>query len=701
LVSALALVSVPAFAADEDPAVEEVIVHASRVGMSAKSLPNKIEVFQEDEVRLQQTLAVTPTELLSNLVPSFAPSRQKLSGSGETFRGRTPLYLIDGVPQSTPLRPGGREGVTIDLEVIERVEVIFGANAIQGLGGTGGMINYITISPPRSGELHQRASVTVSNNDDFDSDGLGWRAHYLAAQKFGQFDLTAAVSYEERGIMFDANDQTIGIENMDGDIADSYSRNFFVKSGWEPDENQRLQFMVSDFYLEQNGNYVRIDGDRTTGRPSISVEGDPFGALPFNDVLTMSLDYTHRDFLGGSFAAQAYYQDFQSLFGGEIVASFQDPQIAPLGTLFDQSQNNSEKYGTRLTYGRQHIAGTPVDLIVGYDFLRDLTSQPLVVTGRVSVPPTTFYNHAGFAQLNYKPFDWLSLSGGARYEYAELEVPSYVTRAGNRRDYQRVPVEGGKRDFDEVLYNYGVVLNPTDALSFYASYAQAYSMPDVGRVLRSVSTFGSSVDTLLDIGPLVTINREIGGSYKIDLGEFRVARFESTSDYGQRLLPRTDGTFDLARQATETSGWEFSLKMEPISWLAFSVDYSMLDGEYDSNNDGRLDSDLGASEVGANRWLVGVEFRPPGIFSGRLQASKYEDRDFRNATGALTASFDGYTTVDASVAAAFKWATISLSVSNLLDEQYITYFSQAATTANSLYYAGRGRTITLRTATSF
>ena len=31
------------------------------------------------------------------------------------------------------------------LEAIERVEVIFGANAIQGLGATGGIINYVTV----------------------------------------------------------------------------------------------------------------------------------------------------------------------------------------------------------------------------------------------------------------------------------------------------------------------------------------------------------------------------------------------------------------------------------------------------------------------------------------------------------------------------------------------------------------------------
>jgi iron complex outermembrane receptor protein len=38
--------------------------------------------------------------------PSFSPTRQKLSGAGETLRGRSPLYAINGIPQSTPLRDG-------------------------------------------------------------------------------------------------------------------------------------------------------------------------------------------------------------------------------------------------------------------------------------------------------------------------------------------------------------------------------------------------------------------------------------------------------------------------------------------------------------------------------------------------------------------------------------------------------------------
>ncbi len=56
-----------------------------------------------------------------------------MSGSGETLRGRTPLVMIDGIPQSNPLRPTGREMHTIDASMIERIEVIKGANASNGV----------------------------------------------------------------------------------------------------------------------------------------------------------------------------------------------------------------------------------------------------------------------------------------------------------------------------------------------------------------------------------------------------------------------------------------------------------------------------------------------------------------------------------------------------------------------------------------
>lgn len=704
---ALSVMAGTAFGQDADTqqagtsGLEEIVVHASRMGATAKSIPNKIEIFNEEQVRLQQTLAATPTELLSNLVPSFAPTNQKMTGSGETFRGRTPLYLIDGVPQSTPLRPGAREGVTIDMEMVERVEVIFGANAIQGLGGTGGMINYITLSPPKGGEFQQRASVGLTTNDGFEGESFGWRGHYMAAKSFDQFDVMAAVSYEDRGLFYDADDRPVGIENGQGDVADSHSRNFFFKGGWEPGEHQRLQLMVSDFKLQQDGDYVRVDGNRLQGIPATSIRGKPVGDVPVNDVTTASLDYSNEAFLGGSLSAQAYYQDFKALYGAELQASFQDPAIAPIGTLYDQTQNDSEKHGARFTYGRKGLFGTPVDMVVGYDFLRDLTSQPLVLTHRVSVPPTTFYNNAGFLQLNYKPLHWLLLTGGARYENGELKVPSFITRAGNRPDWQTLQVTGGTRSFDDTLFNYGVVITPTESLSFYASSAEAYSMPDIGRVLRAVSTPGTTVDNLLDIAPIVTTNREVGGSYNFGIGEFRVAYFISESDFGQRLVARPDGTYDLARQATETSGWEFSVKLHPSSWLAMSAGYSLLDGEYDSNRDGRLDTDLGAADIGPNRLTLSVDLTPPGRYSGRIQSSTNFSRDFNNAAGARVARFEGYTTVDAMAAAQFGDTTLSLSISNLLDEQYMTYQAQAANLSNSLYYAGRGRTLTLRVSTSF
>nr|MBG6241308.1 TonB-dependent receptor [Candidatus Symbiopectobacterium sp. Dall1.0] len=60
--------------------------------------------------------------------------------------------------------------------------------------------------------------------------------------------------------------------------------------------------------------------------------------------------------------------------------------------------------------------------------------------------------------------------------------------------------------------------------------------------------------------------------------------------------------------------------------------------------------------------------------------------------------FDGYLLVDAAVGYKLPYGRVNLAVANLLDKQYITYYSQSVglgTAANTRYFSGRGRTVTL------
>jgi len=677
------------------------VVATVRGDRPAASLPVKVDVLDTDAIDTQQSLASNPTELLSNLVPSFSPGRQKLTSSGESFRGRRPLFLIDGVPQSNPLRDGRRDGFTIGMDAIERVEVVFGANAIQGLGATGGIVNYLTVSPPSDGRLEQRLSLSSTVNDGFDGDGTGFRGSYRVARDFGSFDALASVTLETRGLQYDGEGRPIALDNVQGDIADSESRSFFAKFGWEPSESQRLQLSVSDFRLEQQGGFVSVEGDRDAGLPAVSIEGTPDGVQPVNDVTTASLDWEDRDLFGGTGALKLYAQDFSALFGGGVFGVFQDPDIAPVGSLFDQSENNSEKFGARATWNGRPVASLPVDVVTGLDAIADRTFQRLALTDRNWVPETTFRNVAPFLQADLDLLDGLSVSGGLRWELAELDVPDFRTIAGNRGDFESVEVTGGSPTFDEPLLNVGVVATPLAGLRIYGTAAQAFTMPDVGRVLRGVSEPNTAVEDFLDLQPIETDNLEVGAVHSTERTRLGVTWFRSEADFGSRLVPNEDGIFQVTRQPTRTSGVELTGRFDPTRDLSFQAGWSVLEAKFDGDDDGDFESDLGAGNVGPDRLNLAVDLNRGGAIRGRVQSFTFFDRTFEDGAGATTAEFDGYTTVDASVSAEFGFPTVTLAVSNLFDTQYITYFGQAATNRDDRYFAGRGRTISLRLDASF
>lgn len=693
----LACLALPCATAMAEEALEldTLTINATRGKSEVGKTPQKITVITREQIEQQLAITSDHGQVLSNLIPSYSPSRQKLSNAGETFRGRAALVMIDGVPQSTPLRAGGRDGYTIDLSMVERIEVIHGASAEHGLGATGGIINYVT-RRPQGGSLTQHAGISLEASDDFDGEGMGYKLDYRVEGSEGNWDYLAAISGQTRGMFYDADGELIGVDDTQGDIMDSASTDLLVKLGYWFDSEQNLELMVNRFELEGEHEYVNVPGDRDAGIPTTSRKGQPPGKAPQNEVLATSLTYSNTDLAGNQLTAQLFSQRFRARYGGNTLPSFQDPAIAPVGTLFDQSQNESDKYGGKLSLSRDDMLDGYLKLTGGLDFLQDTTSQMLIATDREWVPETVFQNLAPFLQAEVRATERLTLHGGVRHEFAELDVDSFRTIASTTKPAGGVSVEGGKPDFEETLYNAGLVFRVTDWAQVFANYSEGFGMPDVGRVLRGISQPNQSVDSFLDLQPIVTDNREIGLRLNWQDVDFEISYFESDSDLGSRLQ-NVGGVYQVRRERTEIDGVEASAGWQINDVHRLQASYARLDGESDTDGDGKVDTDLDGANIAPDRYGLSWQANWSNKLNSRVQANHYASRSFD--TPGL--DFDGYSLVDASLGYQLPVGAVSFGVENLFNRDYMTYYAQAASTRDDQFFAGRGRTFTLGYQVSF
>ena len=663
-----------------------VSASTARMPQGETAMPNTITVLTREDIAQQLALGSDVSRVLSAQIPAFAPAREKMSNYGESMRGRGILYMVDGVPQSTPLRDGSRDSHTIDPAMIERIEVIHGANALQGIGGTGGIVNIITRSAPTEpGAFLLDSNLTYSSALPNRHDDNGQRASALVGVRGDRFDLVAGLAYERQGLFHDGEGRSIGT-NAQGELMDSTSSNVFAKLGWNLAEGHRLQVMANRYELRGLDNYVAVNGDFRTGRPTVSVPGDTPLDPPMNRSRSLTVDYSAADLLGGRFQAQAFAVDFEGRYG----ASQWDPWgNTGANAAWDQTQNESDKRGFKLTQSWARIADTTLDVTLGLDGLRDRTHQVLLASGMNWVPQTTYQSLSPLLQLHWWPTDHLMLSGGLRYEKGELEVGDYTTlpRYGARK------VAGGKPTMSETLPNFGAVWYINDRLNAYASYSEGYTVADVGRVLRAINRDGQRVDNLVDLSPVVSDNREIGLEY--DDGRFSgdIAYYTSESKLGSVLVYDAGiDAYNVQRQATRVEGFESNLRVR-LGDARLGLGYARANGRYDANVDGRLDSDLAGVNIAPNRLTAFWEQNWTAHLSTRLQASHAFDRDF-DQLGNRVATFNGYTTMDLVARYALDKHSFTLGVQNLANKQYISYYSQT-TPSNPSYFSGRGRVLTL------
>lgn len=666
---------------------EEIIVTANRSAKPLSQIPNTVTLIGQEDLRQQISVNNDMSTILGNMIPSFSPSRQKMTGYGESLRGRDPLYMVDGVPQSNPLRDGSRDGHTIDPLMLERVEVIHGANAIHGMGASGGIINLITRRPTESWQQSIRVESLAQEEDLRDS--LGYGANYSLSGRTGNFDLLTSVAYRSSGVNYDANGTLVGFDNAQGDTMDSDTTNLFLKMGYDWGSGQRIELSVNDYTLRGNNDWVSVNGDYANGSPTTAAKGKVLGEAVSNEMTMVSFVYSKEEFLGHDLRIQVFDQSFAGTFGGGTFATFSDPEFG--NAVFDQSQNNSNKQGVKLTLIKDSIAQLPVSIVYGADFLKDETYQALVLTGRHWVPETNYENLALFAQLDYTGIDNLTLSSGVRVEESSLKVDDFTTLYSyNGGQF----VQGGEPEFSDTLFNVGGTYAINDQWRLFANVSEGFSMPDVGRVLRGINQPGQNVENFLNLEPIVTENQELGLEYRAQSFNAQLSYYTSDSNFGQRLQVGADGIYSVQRERTEVDGFELRGQWLLNDRDTLDLRYAVTQGEYDSDADGDVDTDLGGANMSPDRANLSWERVWSPVFNTRLQFSVLQDRSFKNKAGVTTVHFDGYATVDLYGEFALGAGALRLGIQNLGNEDYYTYYSQTLG-SDDRNFKGIGRSASL------
>jgi iron complex outermembrane receptor protein len=683
----LALGQAPARA--QEPPVTEVVVTATRNAKSVDRIPGAVTVVSQRELEAQYLLADDPSAALAAYIPGYSPSRQKISSTGESLRGRAPLILLDGVPQSNPLRAGMREGYFADTAVIERIEVIAGASAMQGMGATGGIINYITKAPRQEGTtfaVHARAA------SGFRHDNLDWKTGFSVSHKSAAFDLFGYAGVQRRGMAYDGEGRRLGIDALQGDTLDAGGHDVFLKVGRNMGD-QRLQLTINRFNFRGELDYRAVPADFTHDIPASSVPGRPPGNPARNDVRTATVDYRHAALFGGTFSAQVFSQDFMALYGGSNTITFQDARLAPVGMLYDQSEINADKVGAKVTWVRPDGLVQGLEWTLGLDHLRDRSGQRMALTNRTWVPTLDFRSTAPFLQLEYEagPF---TVRGGVRRESASLAVAPYTTLWS----YGGFDVGGGSRSFDKAVKNIGVVWRFAPAWSAFASSSEGFGLPDVGVVLRGVNRPGQSVDGLFELQPVITRNQEIGINWRGARGSAGASFYDSRSKLGTVMRINAEGFGVLDRVPTTVRGWEAFAELRAGRSFSASATYARTMGKTAAAPGAAMDLALGARSQGPDKLVLGATWQPLPRARLRLQATRLDDRDINigRTAGAISLEehFRGYTLADLSATWDTGLGRFGLGIDNLTDRQYFGYYPQSVRFKDPLtYFAGRGRTV--------
>jgi iron complex outermembrane receptor protein len=703
-----ALLSAPALGVDGSAAgqeqevnLEEVTVTATRSEAAVNTVPQTVTIITREEIEQQAAGRSGLGDILGHLVPGFSVGRESPSTFTQTFRGRNISVLIDGVPQSTN-RNGARVLTLIDPSAIERIEVVHGASAAYGDGGTGGMINIIT-RKAKDGEFTQITEVGANISLTHPDDSLGTLLRHTVSGKTGAVDFVGNLSLEQTGAFFDAEGDRIPPTGTgQGTLAETDSYNLLGKLGYDINQSQRLQFTVNAYKAEQDTNYTTdatVPATPLRAFKARAVPGLQLDEKERTENLLLNLDYHDKDVFGSKMHAQVFWRDYKTVY-----SPFKRHNGDKPGPAVFQSFIDSEKKGGRLELDTLLSEKHAVTATWGVDYIEEETSQSGYVhdlatfnnsggtvfrsTGeqRVWVPPYDLSNKAAFGQIEWQATDKMLVRTGVRYESVDFHVDDYINISDGF-------VQGGDLSYSDTLFNIGAVYDITNNINVFAGFNQGFSLPDVGLFLRNAPG-GSSVQTL-NTQPQQVDNYEIGVRGNWATTQASASVFFSESDLGSN-----SGGLDKppVRAPQRVWGVEATLDMVLSNTIRTGGTFAWVEGKK-YTEDWEEISYLGNDAISPWKLTAYVEHDTSPTWMNRLQVlySGERDRFGGNTTGTYMNPIEDYAVVDwLSEKRLSKQSTLTFGINNLLNNQYHSVFAQTVVTPrvydNTRYAAASGAT---------
>ncbi|MBP3127718.1 TonB-dependent receptor [Thalassospira sp. ER-Se-21-Dark] len=677
----------------------EVVVTATRSRRSIATMSPSVVVIGPDQIEAQSAKSSDITNVIRNNVPGFMFDDQSLISSTETFRGRDVQVLVDGVARNTPLRNSSRILSMIDIQQVESIEVIPGSNAMNGDGATGATINIIT----KTGEVGKNVFVVdghVKSYTDDIGESFSPSLTLSGSGGFGAVDLAASITGSKTGNAYDGYGNQVPSDAMlgQGGFDNAEDLNVFGKAGVTLAEGHRL-FLSSEvvrfrqdieYFSDLSTDPVSVNYDAPyTGQP-LEEESQYFTGgyeFDFGKVGTGDIKLFYNDSY-----KQAARAEYHATYNPALVSLASNGAIEdPLG----QSVIDAVKYGVKLS--------TDTSLDAAYEGLTltwggDLTFDDVkyrTVSNRDIGAPMEQDGKAIFAQLSAPVTEYVDLSGGVRYEKYDLTVkdftrPSYMRYNGGTPQQILLPAAftGGKTTYDAVTYNASAVVHWTERFDTSLSYSEGFSVPDVGAYTRRAGQTGTSVPlnfSDIDVEASKVKTYELAARY--DGTDFRTtgAVYMSTNDRGDNYDSATN---KLSQEKERIIGAELTGEYDISDDTYVGALASYVEGRYDTNEDGDLDS-----------WLPNNRIPSPFRFTGYVDSYVWGDLNMR-FDGTYTAG--RYKIEDKKIKPSLVFnlsgnypllgGTARFGIENILDS---SYENPAATALRGYSVAGHGRTVTI------